>query len=167
MKFELPDTRDEISGASVSSIPMIFSREYFSIGLWNEMKPLLQKHYAETANKFYGPFNPDIEFYNKAQDMTRIFTMRQEDRLVGYQIYFILGDPHSLGRVQAVQDVLYLEPESRKGLIAYRFMKWCVDQLSGEVDVIFQRISARNDFGNLFRRMGFVLEDLTYAMEVS
>lgn len=146
---------------------MRYAREPYSVGLVEEMKPLLRKHHAEIANGLYGEFNPDISFYEAAQHMLRIFTMRHEDRLIGYQIYFILGDPHSFGRVQAVQDVLYLEPESRKGLIAYRFMKWCVDQLRGEVNVIAQRISARNDFGNLFRRMGFVLEDLTYAMEVS
>lgn len=145
---------------------MRYAREPYSVGLVEEMKPLLRKHHAEIANGLYGEFNPDISFYEAAQHMLRIFTMRHEDRLIGYQIYFILGDPHSVGRVQAVQDVLFVEKQARQGMAGYRFMNWCVVQLREEVDVIVQRISARNDFGKLFERMGFVLEDLNYALEV-
>lgn len=145
---------------------MKYRREQYSAGLFEEISPLLLEHHREIADKFYGPFNPDVVFYEKAAWMTRIFTMREEKTLVGYQIYFILGDPHSLGRIQAVQDVLYVKPEYRRGMTAYRFMNWCVLQLKEEADVIVQRISARNDFGRLFERMGFELEDLTYCLEV-
>lgn len=146
---------------------MKYARESYSVALWHEMKPMLHAHHAELSTKVKGPFDPNVAFYKTAEHMLRIFTMRKDERLVGYQIYFILGDPHSFGRVQAVQDILYVEPASRQGMAAYKFMNWCVLQLKEEADVIVQRISARHDFGKLFERMGFQLEDLTYCMEVA
>lgn len=144
---------------------MKFAREIYSAELWDEIAPLLERHYAETASSVYGPLKPDRMFYEKAWWMMRIFTIRQERRLVGYQIFFILGDPHSEGRTQAVQDVLYVERWARQGLTAYRFMKWCITQLT-DVQVVIQRIPAGKGFGRILERMGFHLEDLSYALEV-
>ena len=144
---------------------MKFAREEYSLQLVSDMMPLWKSHYAETHDEMYGPLNPDLGFYEKAQGIMRIFTVRDDaGSLHGYQVFFVMNDPHSMGIVQAVQDILYLCKDSRKGLAGYKFIKWCSEQLEAEgVDLIQQRISARHDFGPVLQRMGFELEDLTYT----
>ena len=148
---------------------MRFAREEYSPALIAEMMPLWKAHHAEVANKFYGPLLPDLEVYFKAAQagMLRIFTVRDwKQNLHGYQVYFVNNHQHSKEMKHAVQDILYLCPENRKGLEGYKFVKWCVSKLRPEVAVIHQRISARHDFGKLLERMGFALEDLTYSLKV-
>jgi hypothetical protein len=145
---------------------VIFAREQYSASLVAEMRPLWETHYAETHDDKYGPLDPDMSFYEKAQGILRIFTARRDGVLVGYQVYFVMNDPHSRASVQAVQDILFVHPSAR-GTDGYRFMKWCVAELEREgVDVIHQRIPARHDFGHILERMGFELSDLTYAKRV-
>ena len=144
---------------------MRFAREYYSPQLISDMLPLWKSHYIETHDEMYGPLDPDLGFYERAAGMLRVFTVRDfDDALQGYQVFFVANDPHSMTNVQAVQDILYLAAEARKGLTGYKFIKWCMEQLEAEgVDVIHQRISAHHDFGPVLERMGFTLEDLTYS----
>jgi len=145
---------------------MRFTRERYSEALADEMLPLWNDHHRETANKFYGPLNPQLETYLACDKngCLYIFTARNKGILVGYQVFIVSEQLHSRDQIQAVQDVLYLKPEYRKGLTGYKFMKWCINELKNEgVDVVHQVISARNDFGKILERMGFQLEDLTYA----
>lgn len=148
---------------------MRFSTERYSDTLVNEIMPLLSRHYRELADEFYGPLNPDLAIYKKMDEMgaLRIFTIRDENILVGYQIFFLGTHPHSKDFYEATQDVMYLTPEARRGLTGYKFLKWCTEQLATySVNVIHQRISARNDFGPILERMGFQLEDLTYSKKL-
>ena len=144
---------------------MKFAREAYSAGLVEEMRPLWVSHYAETHDEMYGQLNPDLGFYERAVPIMRIFTARDDaGELHGYQVFFVMNDPHSRDSVQAVQDILYLCRSAREGLAGYRFIKWCAEQLEAEgVDVIHQRIAAKHDFGPVLERMGFELEDLTYS----
>lgn len=148
---------------------MKFAIEAYSEELVSEMLPLWKDHYRETHDEIYGKLDPDIGMYERLWEnhSLKIYTVRDEaGRLHGYQIFFVSPDLHSVGFTQAVQDILYLCPDSRHGFVGYKFMKWCVEQLAGDVDSIHQRIPARNDFGAIFERMGFRLEDLVYSRRV-
>lgn len=115
------------------------------------------------------PFDPDFEMYRRCSDsgVLRIYTVRDGSVLCGYQIFMVMFHPHSKNSKQANQDILYLAPEYRKGMIGYRFIKWCIEQLRAEgVKVVYQHISARNDFGRMLERVGFELQDLVYSLEV-
>lgn len=146
---------------------MNFARESYSLKLMREMLPLWKDHYNETHDANYGPLDPDLGFYQNVAQMLRIFTVRIDEQLCGYQVFFVSPDPHSMEQIQAVQDILFLCRTARVGLAGYKFIKWCVEQLEAEgVDLISQRISARNDFGPVLERMGFELEDLTFSKRV-
>jgi hypothetical protein len=143
-----------------------FAREAYSAGLVEEMRPLWISHYAETHDEMYGQLNPDLGFYERASPIMRIFTARDDaGELQGYQVFFVMNDPHSRDSVQAVQDILYLCRSAREGLTGYKFIRWCMEQLT-DVDVIHQRIPAKSDVGPVLERMGFELEDLTYSRRV-
>lgn len=145
---------------------MIFKSERYSDALMEEMRPLWEVHHAETQSKNYGPLNPNLEMYRECADkgLMRFYVVRHRGELCGYQVFVISEHLHSKDWIQAAQDVLYLKPEHRQGLIGYRFIKWCIDQLRNEdIDIVHQTLSARNDFGKLFERLGFEREDITYS----
>lgn len=147
---------------------MNFAREPYSPQLVSEMVPLWKEHYNETASENYGALDPDLNIYIALdmQGALRIFTARDESGLVGYQVFFVTKHLHHRESMQAQQDILFLSRSVRVGFNGYRFIKFCVDELVKEgIKVIHQRISARHDFGKLFERLGFKLEDLTYSRE--
>lgn len=151
---------------------MKFKREEYSERLVTEIMPLLKAHYEETADKFYGPFDPSIETYEMLSNggNLRIFTVRHFDDvagvsvLCGYQIFFISKHHHSKNLVQATQDILYLVPEFRKGFNGYKFVRWCSDQLKEEgVHVVHQIIPVKNGLGRMMAHMGYQIEDVIYS----
>lgn len=153
---------------------MRFQREHYSAGLISEMLPLWRKHHDEIAGRCYGPLDPDLGTYERldAMGLLRIYTARFEEGLVdnelaGYQVFGVSMHPHSRETKQAVQDVLYLLPAARKGLVGYNFLKWCVDELKQEgVMVVFQHISAGRDIRSLMGRLDFKIVDHVYGREL-
>lgn len=146
-----------------------FAREEYSEALIEEMRPLWQKHFEEIAAFKHIPLDPDLSVYQACEisGALRIYTARQLQRLVGYEVFFVTRHPHSRQSIQAVQDMLFLGMECRQGLAGYRFIKFCVNELKCEgVQIVHQHISAKNDFGRMFERIGFHLEDLVYSMEI-
>jgi len=144
---------------------MKFARENFSAELVAEIRPLLESHDQEIP-QFHMPLDPDFILY-KAMDaggVLRIFTLRFDTVLRGYQIFFVHSHPHRKTSKEATQDILYVVPGYRKGLAAIKFMKWCDEELAKEgVKMIHHPIDARHDFGLIFKRMGYELADLTYS----
>lgn len=156
--------RDDISGAEIRT-DVIFSLEPYSAQLVAELLPLLEAHNKEVPQLGLG-IDPDLATYKKMADsgVLRIYTARVAEILVGYQIFFVMYHPHRRASFEASQDVLYLDPEVRMGLVGVKFISWCDKQLEKEgVHVIFHQISAENDFGKIFLRMGYRKMDITYG----
>lgn len=91
-----------------------------------EMKPLLAEHYKEVAvyqDKI--EFNPDYERYldMNVLGFVRVFTIRDEGKLVGYSLYLLNPNIHYKDHLYAVNDVIYVDPEYRGSTAAYRLMK--------------------------------------------
>lgn len=146
---------------------MMFARESYSDRLVEEMLPLWKDHHAETAPHYHMALEPNLMAYEQmaSSGALRIFTVRNgANSLHGYQVMLVSPHPHSIRSLQAVQDILYICPQFRKGLTGYRFIKWCGDQLRAEgVQIVHQHISARYDFGHLLNRLGYELEDKVYS----
>lgn len=145
---------------------MKFWKERYSRDLVNEMMPLWVAHHAETASKFYGPLDPDLDMYQRCDrmELLKIFTVRQADELRGYQIFVVKENLHSKKQIVATQDILYLSPEARTGLTGYKFIKWCTDQLQADgVHIVHQVIPARGNIRILLERLGYQLEDVNYS----
>lgn len=150
---------------------MIFAREKYSQKLIEEMIPLWKAHDKEVPGIGGIALDPDLSAYEKMDvaGILRIFTVRDTPgSLHGYQVMMVSLHPHSRKSLQAVQDILYICPEARKGLEGYLFIKWCCEQLKEEgVQVVHQYISAKNDFGKMLERAGYHLEDFSYARRLS
>lgn len=145
---------------------LVFAHELYSAELVEEMLPLWKAHNDEVPGIKDIPLEPNLSVYEDMDraGILRIFTVRDNVSLHGYQVMMVSAHPHSKNSIQAVQDILYICPAARKGMTGYRFIKWCCDQLRNEgVQVVYQYIDARNDFGHLLERIGYRLQDLSYA----
>lgn len=90
-------------------------------------------------------------------------TFRFGATLVGYALYIVNSNPHYASSIQAVQDVIYLDPAVRGGT-GYKFIKWCDEQLAAEgVQASYHHVKAAHNFGKLLERQGYELVDLIYA----
>ena len=153
-------------------LTMRFALEPYSEKLVQEMRPLWDQHNAEIPQLGLA-IDPDVSMYSKLSKVLslRIFTARVgsgwESTLVGYQIFFVMRHPHRKYNLEASQDMIWLDPEVRKGMVGAKFIRWADEQLEKEgVKAIHRQISAQKDFGHLLERRGYRLMDLTYARVV-
>jgi len=142
-----------------------FARESLTPELWAEAMPLLFAHKGEIAHFADIPLEPDVAMYSAvdAAGALRCFTARRDGALIGYCLFFVRPNPHYASSVQAVQDVLYLDPE-RRGITGYRFVRWCDEQLAAEgVEVVYHHLKAKHDHPALMRALGYEVVDYIYA----
>lgn len=132
--------------------------------VFEEMKPLFQKHWEEIS--FYKdiPLDPDFSTYLKMEDagVLRVFTAREDDgTLVGYQVYFIKHNLHYKSSLQALQDIIFIDP-SKRGMFGAKFIFWAEEQLkSYGVQLVCQHLKvATPKTIELFKRLGYSEIDL-------
>lgn len=133
-----------------------FAKELMSPSLAEEAMPLARTHFAEAD-----PF-PEMEQANGprmylAQDFSRIFTARDDGRLVGYATFIVHKHPHYADSRQAQQDLVFMSPEvSARPFALVRFLKFCHQQLVDEgVDTILHHSTLRHDMAPILKRLGF------------
>lgn len=142
-----------------------FKRETANSELFHELMPLLEKHYHEIAHYKDIPLDPDFEQYEKLEQIgaLRAFIARDElGAMVGYAVYFIRHNIHYRSSLQALQDILFIDPE-RRGFGA-KFILWCDQQLKAEgVQITYHHVKAAHNFGAMLERLGYRLVDLIYT----
>lgn len=152
--------------SEVDHAPLItFAREPID-SLWSEMIPLLLAHWQEVATWQDIPLDPDMDAYEAAEEagMLRVFTVRVDSKLVGYAAYIVRTHLHYQGSKQAVQDVLYLSPEHRRGKIGYKLIQHGEAELKAEgVQAVYQHVKESHDFGPLLERIGYKMIEKVYA----
>ena len=140
---------------------LTFQTESLFPDLFFEMKPLLERHWNEIALKdAFGPVDIDENAYRALYEcgMLHVTTARDEGRLVGYAVYFVMHNFHYKTR---------RVPEYRKGLVGFRLLREADRALSGMVDIIVNKVKAAHDCGRLFERMGYHLAEKNYMKVVA
>ena len=93
----------------------------------DDAKELLELHWKEIAiNQDKIKLNPnwDAYFDLERSNKLRIFTARENERLVGYFVVIIGANLHYKDHVFAVNDILYLHASWRKGLTGVKLIKF-------------------------------------------
>lgn len=145
-----------------------FQRETLTEGVFAELAPLLEAHFREVGKFQDIPLDVDRAMYYRAQEngAIRFYTVRGAGitfYLVGYALFFVRSNPHYQTSVQAVEDVIYLDPSVRGGTGA-KFIRWCDEQLAGEgCQVVVRHVKAAHDYGKLLERQGYAIVDHLYA----
>lgn len=132
-----------------------------------EMKPLLESHWEEIAiHKEVVKLDPDYDKYLLLDNMgmLHVLTVRDEGVLIGYFISFIQPHMHYKSTIYAVNDILYLDKEYRKGLTGYKMFKRAEELLTEiGVDVIVIHSKVNKDFKSLMDKLGFNMVENTYS----
>lgn len=130
----------------------------------DDIKPLLEEHYDEIAKYKDIPLAPDWTAYRELcrAGIVKIFTCRQDDRLIGYGIYFIKPHLHYITCLVAQQDILFITKGYRG--TGFRFINWCDEQLKAlGVQMTVHHVKASHNFGPMLERQGYELMDLIYT----
>ena len=138
--------------------------------LWDEVMPLLQAHWHEVAHYPDIPLDPAMEEYDRmeAQGMIRCFTVRDCGRLVGYVAFFVRRNLHYQSSIQAMQDVLFLLPEYRRGMTGVRLIRHAERRLAAEgVNVVYHHAKRTNKVGELLERLGYELIDQIHGKRLN
>lgn len=146
---------------------MHFSREIVCPDFFAELMPLLDKHYLEIAHFKDIQLKPNFTRYIDLEKagVFRMYTARDElQKLVGYAAYFMNFNLHYSDSLQAVQDVIYVEPSKRGYGMGKEFIAWCDEQLRHEkVQAVYHHVKAKHSFGPMLESLGYQLVDLIYA----
>lgn len=134
--------------------------------LWDEMRPLLELHWREVAHYQDIELEPDVDAYAdvEAAGQMRLFTARDRGRLVGYAAFFVRPSHHYASSLQALQDVLYLHPDYRRGRAGATLIRVAETRLRAEgVQVVYHHAKRISQVGELLERLGYELVDEIYA----
>lgn len=108
-----------------------YQREHLcSVAL--DVDALLEMHYQElTLNKDKIRLKPIWQRYQALEDAGAfvVFTARQDNQLIGYSAFFVNAHLHYEDTISAVNDVLFLHPDHRKGLTGVKLIRFSERQL--------------------------------------
>ena len=132
-----------------------------------EIEPLLLAHYDEIAlHKESIKLDVDWGKYEglERNNALRVFTARDEGRLIGYSVFFLVWHPHYKSSLFAQNDVLYLSPEHRKGTAGIRLIDFSELRLraDGVLKVIWH-VKCENDWSPILERKGYRKEEVIMA----
>jgi len=132
-----------------------------------DCQELIRLHWEEIAvNKDKIKLNPDWDAYHALEQNQRlkIFTARSEEELVGYFVVITGSNLHYKDHVFAVNDILYLKKEYRKGRTGIKLIKFAEKYLKDDgVSVLNINTKVHKPFDVLMEHMGFGLVERVYS----
>ena len=145
---------------------LTLARQFFD-EVYSEALPLLEAHRQEIATWQDIYLSVDVGMYHDAEDAggLRVFTARVDSKLIGYAVFFVRLNPHYMDSLQAVQDVLYVTPEHRRGSVGMRLIKFCESQLARDgVQAVFHHVKLEHPIlGKLLERLGYDAHETIYG----
>ena len=143
-----------------------YGREDFN-KVRGEVDELFYKHWEEIAlNKDKIKLNPDWSYYEalNAAGILGVYTVRKDERLVGYFIVVAKQHPHYKDHIFAVNDIIYIDPDYRKGLVGYKLIKFVEAELK-EMGVCVFAVNTKvhKPFDAVLERLGFENTERLYT----
>jgi GNAT superfamily N-acetyltransferase len=131
------------------------------------IKPLLHEHWEEVAHYPDIPLQPNWPWYEGAEaaGTLRIYTARVRFALVGYCTYVVGPGLHYASITYANQDILFLEPEHRRGRTGRDLVRFTERELKAEFGhvVVLQHVKVKHNFGPMLVRDGYEPIDTVYG----
>lgn len=147
-----------------------FQRERFNADLDLELLPLALEH-----NQEIGGVISDVvvkvprQMYEQldANDLLRIYTIREKGELKGYNIFAVILHPE-YNNLTAQHDAMFVHPSVRQGFNAMRFLRWCDDQLKkDEVLFVTQNVTVEKDYSPILKRLGYKPSETIYIKRLN
>lgn len=135
-----------------------------------EVKPLLPLHWQEIAlDKESVPLDPDWDEYDRLAEMGRLhlLTVRDDDKLVGYYVGIVKPHLHYKSTLMAFNDVMYIKPEYRQGMVGVRIFKEIERTLKDRgVQKMFMNTKEHHNFGVILERLGWHKAETNYSKTI-
>lgn len=132
----------------------------------DDAKHLLDLHWQEIAiNKQKIKLNPHWDAYQELEkeNQLRIYTARENQNLVGYFVLIIGMNLHYKDHVFAVNDVLYLHKDWRRGLTGVKLVKFAEKCLKKEgVSVMTINTKTHRPFDKLMEYLKYNMVERVY-----
>jgi Acetyltransferase (GNAT) family len=132
-----------------------------------EASELTALHWQEVAAyKEITKINPDLDNYQQLENSGNLVlvTARTAGVLIGYIMMIIHPHPHYKHIMIGMDDLHFLHPEHRNGFTFMRMIDFTERKMSKRgVKIMVLRTKASKDHGQLFVRLGYQLQDLTYT----
>ena len=149
----------------------VYQQEIFAEVL-PEAMPLLEAHWQELNNTPGVPLDINLDMYAQAHTAgsLRVFTARKSGNatLIGYSAVFVHRGLHN-SQNQATQDVFYVVPECRGGMVGTRLIKFAEDELRREgVQLAYTHSNVKNSLlGRLLMLLGYEPVSITYQRRLA
>ncbi len=143
-----------------------FSEVKFS-DIVEELKPMFEQHYEEIAmyrDKI--DLKPDYDKYSTIEDTGsfKAFVIRDDDKIVGYSFYFLSNHIHYSDHVYAVNDIVFVHPDYRGGVLAFDFLAYVEDKLADYgVSVVTMHMKTFAAFENLMKCLEYDKAEFLYS----
>ncbi len=145
---------------------MLFSEEKLDEYLIDEIEELLVSQQVEVCKKDR-VYDVDWERYLSIPDLTRIYTMRENKKLVGYSSFLMHRHFHYKNDMYASNDAIYIHHDYRKGGTGREFITFCGVRLAEEgVNVITISVKPKKDFSKMLLEIGYDLEETVYLKRI-
>lgn len=146
---------------------MIKYQQEFLVTAKPDAQELLEDHWEEIAlNKGKIALNPDWEAYEDLETAgkLKIFTARDDDRMIGYFVVLVGPNLHYKDHIFAVNDILYLDKNYRKGRTGIKLIKFAEQCLKEDgASVLNINTKTHKPFDSLMEYLGFNLIERVYS----
>lgn len=147
-----------------------YQEEHYNIMFTPECNELFKQHFAEVKSFYKEGLKQSIDWdlyktIGKNGNL-KIYTVRDNDILIGYNMYFITTHLHYKYIKVADHDALFLLPKYRKGFIGYKFLKFCTQELKKKVNTIVLSSKASKSIEVIANRLGYKLLDQKFILEI-
>jgi len=137
---------------------LIYQQEFID-DVFEDCQHLIEQHWEEIAlNKEKIKLNPNWDAYRQLEGIGafRIFTARDDGKLVGYFAVFVEPNLHYRDHLFARNDVIFLQKEYRKGFCGIRLIKFAERCLKDDgVSVLMINTKTHKDFSPVLERLHF------------
>lgn len=147
-----------------------FQQEPLTLELKEELADLLHMHWEEIAKHKTFPLLPawDRYFAMHEAGVLVTFTARCDGKLIGYNVFMVIPHLHYSTMLTAMQDILFIHPEHRRGSLGARLIKHADQELQSQgVNVVMHHMKASHNFAPLLERQGYELMDLIYTKRLN
>ena len=132
------------------------------------VKDLIDRQYEElVVDKSVLKLDINTEIYQELEKlgMIELHVIKDDDKIVGFQCWMISKHLFYKSSLFATAQSLYIAPEYRKGLFAFKFLKWTIDEIKKhKPQLITLPVTATKDHGVLLERLGAVYFEKHYSI---
>jgi hypothetical protein len=132
------------------------------------VKGLIDRQYEElVVDKDVLKLDINVDIYKELETLgiTEFHVIKDNGIPIGFQCWLISKHLFYKSSLIATAQSLYIAPEYRKGLFAFKFLKWTIDEIKKhKPQQITMPVTSTIDHGALLERLGAVYFEKHYSI---